>query len=198
MLATQGKPHWAANVLTERGPVLALDRLASTDPSLARIRLLVMAQPRPLAPAESVALDRWLRKGGRLLLFADPLHTGESRFAFGDKRRPQDIAMLAPLLAHWGLTLDFAADQPPGERQAQVLAVPLPVPLPVNMPGVLVAARGRGKCRPDDAGLSALCRIGKGRAIIIADAAVFDHSDGESAAQMAALRALLAHLAAMR
>ena len=181
-------------MLTERGPVLALDRIASGDPSLARVRLLVMAQPRPLAPAESVALDRWLRKGGRLLLFADPLHTGESRFTLGDKRRPQDIVMLAPLLAHWGLTLDFDADQPPGERQARVLETALPV----NMPGVLVAARGRGKCRPDEAGLSAVCRIGKGRAIIIADAALFDHSDGDSAAQMAALRALLAQLAALR
>ena len=71
--------------------------------------------------------------GGLLLLFADPLLTGESRYAIGDRRRPQDVALLSPILAHWGLELRFA-EQPDAAPQLRALG---DLALPVEQPGQL-------------------------------------------------------------
>ena len=67
----------------------------------------MMIQPRPLSPQENVALDNWVAAGGRLLLFADPALTEDSAFAIGDRRRPQDVVLLSPILARWGLELEL-------------------------------------------------------------------------------------------
>ena len=84
--------HWVRAALERDRELVPLDTL--DGPELARFDDLILAQPRPLSPAENVALDQWVRNGGRLLLFADPLLTEHSRFALGDKRRPQDIVLL--------------------------------------------------------------------------------------------------------
>ncbi|MFD2579732.1 ABC transporter [Novosphingobium colocasiae] len=103
LLAGGQARHWLRDALPP--PDLApLDVLADAD---GRLPLpsggtLIMAQPRPLAAVENVALDAWVRGGGHLLLFADPMLTAHSRFAIGDPRRPQDIVLLSPILAHWG------------------------------------------------------------------------------------------------
>ena len=139
-------------------------------PLLPGVGLLVMAQPRALAPQENVALDDWVRRGGRLLLFADPLLTEESAFAFGDRRRPQDVVLLSPILARWGLRLEFDEGQPPGERLADLDGVTLPV----NLPGQFqITVPGRG-CTLHAAGIAARCRIGKGRVLVLADAALLE------------------------
>ncbi len=146
---------------------------------------LVMAQPRPLEPGENVALDSWVRGGGHVLLFADPMLTWESQFGLGDRRRPQDTVLLSPILAHWGLALRFDPDQPEAAREITGTG------LPVHLPGVLVAVPGGdAACRIDQAGLIAQCRIGKGRALIVADAAVFEPSE-QPAPQAQALRGLM-------
>lgn len=77
--------HWARERIEARFAIVPLDAL--TPESLASLRRLIMAQPRALSPAENVALDAWVREGGHLLLFADPMLTGESRFPIGDRRR---------------------------------------------------------------------------------------------------------------
>ena len=60
------QPHWAKAALQARGDIVALDRLdALASSGLTR---LVIAQPRPLSPEENVALDNWVKRGGRLLL----------------------------------------------------------------------------------------------------------------------------------
>src|SRR5688500_18207995 len=112
VLAGSGNAHWARARLETDYQLSPLDTL--DEDSLAGIDLLLLAQPRALSPAENVALDAWVRGGGRLLLFADPMLTGESRFAIGDRRRPQDVILLSPILDHWGLAVAFDDDRPAG------------------------------------------------------------------------------------
>ncbi|MFM6931632.1 MAG: Gldg family protein, partial [Novosphingobium sp.] len=133
----EAPPHWARGVLEARDAVVPLDRIAGD--TLRGVDLAVLAQPRPLAPDEMAALDRWVRGGGKLLLFADPMLTAHSIFPVGDKRRPQAIAMIDPLLAHWGLELGF--DDAAAEGEAVVRAAGLS--LPVNLPGALKASGKR-------------------------------------------------------
>ena len=173
MLAPQGKPHWARTALEGDYVLRPLDAL---DDLPEETRNLLMAQPRPLSPAENVALDTWVRGGGHLLLFADPALTEESEFALGDRRRPQDTVLLSPILTRWGLTLEFVEDQPLGERSVAVGGAQLPV----NLPGRL-AATAAGSCNLAAGGLVARCPIGQGRVTVIADAALFEHRDHPAA-----------------
>ncbi|WP_298291396.1 DUF4350 domain-containing protein [Novosphingobium sp.] len=173
MLDGAEKPHWARAVLEERAQVTPLDTLLD----LSAVRHLIIAQPRPLAPEENVALDSWVRAGGAVLFFADPMLTQDSHFALGDRRRPQDVALVSPILARWGLELRFDEDQPAGERENAGER------LPVNLPGQFVARAGGqdADCQIGTAGLIARCRIGKGRAVLVADAALLESGEGESA-----------------
>lgn len=155
------EPHWAKEALSERFRLRSFDTLRPPG----SLRFLLVAQPRPLSPEENVALDDWVRGGGRLLLLADPMATFESRFAIGDPRRPQDTVLLSPILARWGLQLRFDEDQQPGEREI--------AGWPVNLPGSLAPAPG-AQCRTEAQGLLADCRIGSGRAVILADSALLD------------------------
>lgn len=182
VLAASEKPHWAKAVLERRGTVVALDTLLD----LARLDRLIMAQPRPLSPDENVALDRWVRDGGQVLLFADPMLTQESAFALGDRRRPQDVALLSPILGRWGLELRFDDRQPDGLRENAGEG------LPVNLAGELTPRAGGvdARCTIGPQALVARCHVGKGRAVIVADAALFD-TDGGTVAQAARLDALL-------
>ena len=194
-LKTDAPPHWALAVLRGQGTVTPLDSLqpGPLGSPLRGIDRLVMAQPRPLSPGENVALDAWVRGGGRLLLFADPMLTSGSAFAIGDRRRPEDIVMLSPILGHWGLTLTFDEDQPPGEHNADLLGVPAPV----NLPGRLVLTGTGKRCRLLSDGLAAHCRFGKGVVLIVADAALLeDGGPGDLPARRAALDAMLAAIAA--
>lgn len=171
-------PHWARRALEADFRLTPLDTLDEGD--LARIDRLIMAQPRPLAPAENVALDEWVRSGGRLLLFADPLLTEHSRFTFGDKRRPQDIAMLSPILRRWGLELEVDADQPDGERRVAFAGRPLPVRLAGRMRVIEPGAPAR--CAIEADSIVARCRVGDGIALVVADAAVLERErDGGEA-----------------
>lgn len=164
-------PHWALAVFARHGVTTPLDSLAGKAGKLPLPRgaLLVFAQPRPLSPAENVALDDWVRGGGRVLLFADPMLTAHSSFALGDKRRPQDIALLSPILARWGLQLQFDERQPYGEREIPLFRAVLPV----NLPGRFAAA-ATADCAGAAEGLVMRCRIGAGRVLAIADAALLE------------------------
>ena len=181
-------PHWARTAIEAQRalrPVATLDAAA-----LAGSRDLLMIQPRPLSPAENVALDAWVAGGGRVLLFADPALTAASSFALGDRRRPQDIVLLSPILARWGLRLEFDAGQAAGEH---AVALGEGLVLPVNLPGgfaSLAGGRPDASCRIEAEGLVADCRIGSGRVLAIADAALFEPADEPSRAT--ALDAMLA------
>ena len=79
---------------------------------LSHVTRLLLAQPRALSGPENVALDAWVRGGGHLLLFADPMMTGESRFGIGDRQRPQDVILLSPILNRWCRDPQFDQNQP--------------------------------------------------------------------------------------
>lgn len=65
-------------------------------------RRLLLAQPRALTPAQLVAIDRWVRAGGRALVLADPMLRWPSDLPIGDRRRPPATSLLDPILAQWG------------------------------------------------------------------------------------------------
>ena len=181
-------PHWARTAIEAERPLRPIDSLDAA--TLGGRRDLLMVQPRPLSPAENVALDAWVAGGGALLLFADPALTSDSSFALGDRRRPQDIVLLSPILARWGLRLEIDAAQAVGERAASLGEG---VTVPVNLPGRFAAiAGGRpdASCRIEAEGLLAECRIGRGQVLAIADAALFEPVD--EPVRAAALAALLA------
>lgn len=186
-------PHWMLAVLRRHGKVMPLDSLASEqgDLPLPHDAILIMAQPRALSPGENVALDNWVREGGRVLLFADPMLTAHSAYALGDPRRPQDVALLSPILTRWGLELQFDESQPSGERHSDVFGVAIPV----NLAGRFALVGNSRDCALLFSGLGARCRIGKGRVLAIADAALLDRHDGHAVPDAApALEALIAAL----
>ena len=187
-LKGEEQPHWARRALEAKWTLRPVDTLDAA--TLGRARDLLMIQPRPLSPAENVALDAWVAEGGRLLLFADPALTAASSFALGDRRRPQDIVLLSPILARWGLRLEFDAEQAAGERS---VALGEGVTVPVNLPGRFAAIGGGrpdASCQPQVEALLVECRVGRGRVLAIADAALFE--EVAEPARAAALDALLA------
>ena len=163
------RPHWARAVLEREWRLVPLGFLDAAG--LAGEARLLLAQPRPLAPEENVALDSWVAGGGRLLVFVDPMLTGDSRFPVGDRRRPQAIALLSPILAHWGLRLEFDAEQEPGVRARDFAGTSLPVDLAGRF---VPTGGGAARCRLESDGLVALCRRGRGRVVLLADAALLD------------------------
>ncbi|MES2300508.1 MAG: ABC transporter [Pseudomonadota bacterium] len=182
MLATPAPPHWVRGALAENGRLVALDTLLD----LSRFERLVIAQPRPLSPDENVALDAWVRSGGRLLMFADPMLTQESAYSLGDRRRPQDVVLLSPILSRWGLELRFDDMQPGGLRENAGEGVDVDLPGQFTVVGGGVGAQ----CRIGAEALVARCSVGKGRAIIVADAAVLA-IDGDSSRKKRQLDAFL-------
>ncbi|MDP3675834.1 MAG: ABC transporter [Novosphingobium sp.] len=186
-----GEPHWARRAIEARRALRPVDALESR--SLGGDGDLLMIQPRPLAPAENVALDAWIGGGGRLLLFADPALTSDSDFALGDRRRPQDIVLLSPILARWGLRLEFDEDQELGERAVKLGNG---ATVPVNLSGrfaIVPGGRADRACQLRADGLLAQCKVGRGRVLAIADAALFESAPDEAgqAARRIALASLL-------
>jgi hypothetical protein len=136
-------------------PIDALDQA-----SLAKAPLLLLIQPRWLAPEELVAVDGWARGGGRALILTDPKLGWHSELPLGDIRRPPPAGLLKPLLDHWGLAVEGGprwSDGVFGNGRRLV----------AEHPGRLTA-RGSA-CRVLRAEL-AECRLGQGRATILADA----------------------------
>jgi hypothetical protein len=130
-------------------------------------RLLLLAQPRVLAAEELVALDAWVRRGGRVLILADPQLEWPSDLPLGDVRRAPRASRLDPLFAHWGVRLE----PPPGDPKQGKLAILHAVPEPGRRLAVTAPARLTAPgCRTQAAGLIAECRIGAGRAMLVADA----------------------------
>lgn len=124
--------------------------------------VLLAAQPRALPAEELVALDAWVRGGGRLLLLADPLLEWPSKRPVGDRLRPPVSFADTGLLAHWGLRLD--APDARGLKEVQYDGYELAY----VSPGRLVKVGG--ECVVESDAILASCRLGKGQATIVADA----------------------------
>lgn len=173
-ISPDNQPHWARAKLAAVGRIEPLDLLAGPTGAgpLDRVRRLVMAQPRVLSGAENVALDGWVRGGGQLLLIADPALTEHSDYPLADPRRPQAVALLSPILSHWGLGLRFEDRQQIGEVAREVMGVAVPV----NLPGHFVT-EGQANCKLWGDGLAVTCTIGQGRVVALADAALLERDD---------------------
>ncbi|WP_036503382.1 DUF4350 domain-containing protein [Novosphingobium sp. AP12] len=195
LLSDDTLPHWALTTLRQRGRVIPLDTLANGAGKLPlpATAILILAQPRPLMPQENVALDAWVRGGGRVLLLADPMLTAHSLFGPGDPRRPQDIAMLSPILARWGLTQEFDDEQAAGEHVVRLPEGDLPVNLPgrfrlsgMNGDGAGMGTAGEtvSNCQVEAEGLVADCTAAKGRILALSDAALLENPEEPGAVQL--------------
>jgi hypothetical protein len=150
------------DVLRARFEVRAVDNPADVR---ARDRLL-LAQPRDPEPAGLVAIDAWVRGGGRVLALADPRLAWPSRLPMGDRRRAPSVTALAPLLTHWGVVLESVDE---GEvrrflRDGRLVTTLAAGRLRATAPG----------CRAMEAGLVMRCAVGRGEAVIVADADLLD------------------------
>jgi len=183
------QPHWARAAIERERRLQPLDLLDADR--LQAVPDLLIAQPRALSPAENVALDDWVRGGGHVLLFADPMLTAASPFPIGDPRRPQDVTLLSPILARWGLRLTFDEAQPEGERMVEVAGGPVPVDLAGHFEQVPTAPDAPAACGLEAGGVLADCRIGRGRALIVADAALLDGRGEDPDGRTAALSRLM-------
>lgn len=138
-------------------PVDVLD-----EATLGRGRLLFLAQPQRLAPAELAALDAWVRRGGRALILTDPMLTWPSALPLGDIRRPPPIGLLAPLLHHWRLALDSPTEAREVESHWNGRTIRL------DSPGRF---RSLGPdCVVGREGWTAVCGLGRGTVRLVADA----------------------------
>ena len=154
------RPSAAYRALEAEFAIRPLDALDAA--ALAKGGLLLVAQPRLLAPEELVTLDDWVRGGGRVLILTDPMLIWPSALPPGDVRRPPPVGLLSPLLGHWGVTLVPAEDGGVIERL-------------IGNRKLVSAAEGRfeapgAPCALSQGGLIAGCRIGAGRAMLVADA----------------------------
>jgi hypothetical protein len=198
-LADDAQPHPAFARLSESYDVQPLDDVRD----LAGRRMLLLAQPRAFSPDELVQLDSWVRKGGRLLILADPALQWGSLYPLGDKRRPLFTSMLSPLFAHWGLelVLPIADAEPMALRKIGKLSIR------TQTPGewLKIDRGGSGLCALEQGGLLADCKIGKGRALLVADADLLDTAywegrgmrvltGGDEFSNLAWVEALLARL----
>jgi hypothetical protein len=152
-------------------------------PALASGRLLLMAHPRAQPPENLVALDEWVRAGGRVLLLADPMLEWPSKRPLGDALRAPPMFTDTGLLGHWGLRLDAPDERGPESRR-------------VGQFDVLTASPGRlsGGCDIASDGLVARCRIGRGRASVIADADLLNVQPDDRQGEQN-LKAILSELA---
>ena len=130
--------------------------------SLGGERRLLLAHPRALSPSELADLDQWVRAGGRALILADPLLVWPSHRPLGDPHGPPITSLLDPLLSHWGLKLEPANSE---------------LVHKVDANGRLLATAGASRfvitgpqCLAREAGLLVHCRVGRGGALLVADA----------------------------
>lgn len=169
-LSEDAQPHPAYARLQEQYDVRPVDSFDMLDGKA--MDMLILAQPRALTPAELVKLDGWVRAGGRLLVFADPALQWGSLYPIGDKRRPLFTTMLSPLFSHWGLELVL----PMTGQEAITLLNVNGLTLRTQTAGEWIEKPGENKdaCRIFEQRILADCKIGKGRALLVADADLLD------------------------
>lgn len=180
---------WVRATLERHYKLLPLDTLSDADGApipLEGLNGLAILQPRGLSPADNVALDTWVRGGGRLFYAIDPMLTGRYDFALGDPRHPIVTALVPPVLERWGLALEYDQGQAVGPRLIEWGELPLPV----LSAGTLVSlpqtdAQIAGDCDIVADGVIVHCTVGKGRVTIMADAALFEPREGNETAETA-------------
>ena len=157
----EGGGSAALNALETRYRVLPIS--VTDEAELTKGRLLLMAHPQAQRPEDLVALDQWVRDGGRVLLLADPMLEWPSQRPLGDPLRAPAMFMDTGLLEHWGLRLEAPDERGPTTRKLGGFDVL------TASPGALF-----GGCAISADRLVAHCSLGKGKATVVADADVLD------------------------
>lgn len=179
---------WVRSVIERRYEIVPLDSLApgdnllegeESDP-LASLDRMIIAQPRGLSPADNVALDEWVKGGGRLLMVLDPMLTGHYAGSLGDPRRPVATALIPPVVERWRLEIVFDDAQSIEPRTVSTDFGLLPVALggevrPLDAQSTLCDFAGEG--------VVATCAVGEGKVMLIADATLFELESSNGAAE---------------
>jgi hypothetical protein len=127
--------------------------------------LLLAVQPQALTAERLVALDRWVRNGGRLLLLADAHLSFESERPLGDRFRPPYSYADTGLLDHWGLELTEERD-----TRLEQVEVDLGGGTATSIAGVGRLELRKGSCTLSPTAAAARCALGRGQVIVVADA----------------------------
>lgn len=162
MLAQGMDEDPALGRLRAAGPVEVVDSIVDHPPAPGGA--LLLAHPRALAPRELVAIDAYVRGGGRTVILADALTGWPMRHPIGDPRNPPVTTLLTPLLDHWGITLAAATGPDEGAAVFDIDGARLRL-FSAGRFSVLPAA-----CRPFAGGRIARCRFGAGEAWLVGDA----------------------------
>jgi len=168
VLEGQSEPAPVYRRLEERYVVRPMDQLTRIDD--VRPDIILLAQPAALAPADLVALDNWIRRGGKALILADPALQWESSLPLGDRRRPLFTSMLSPLFAHWGVELVLPMDDPRAQTEYNIDGFSLLTAVPGEFRLLGGKSDAQTHCVLAARGLLVDCRIAQGRVIAIADA----------------------------
>jgi len=144
------------------GPVMLADSLVDHVPPPGGA--LLIAHPRALAPRELVAIDAFVRGGGKAVVLADALSGWPARHPLGDPRNPPVTSLLTPLLDHWGVTLAAAPADDNGVYAADVDGARL------RLSSAGAFAQLPPTCHAFAKRHVARCRIGAGEAWLVGDA----------------------------
>lgn len=144
------------------GPVSLVDSLIDSVPPPGGS--LLIAHPRALAPRELVAIDAFVRGGGKAVVLADALSGWPAPHPLGDPRNPPVTSLLTPLLDHWGVTLGAAPTDDNGVQGADVDGARL------RLSSAGAFERLPPTCRSFAGHRVAQCRIGAGEAWLVGDA----------------------------
>lgn len=168
--------QWELVPLDTLSPIPGLTPDAPMTDPLAGLEQIAIIQPRALTPQDNVALDDWVRAGGRVLLVLDPMLSGNYRFAVGDPRRPIDVALIPPVVERWGLTIAAREGQDPDLRKVLYEADQPDGPYILrSLAGEISEVEGADPdCDFYAERIVAQCRVGEGLVTLAADAASFE------------------------
>jgi ABC-type uncharacterized transport system involved in gliding motility auxiliary subunit len=121
MAMMQGRPSAPMAILEELRQLYRVEPLDATLTAIpSDVDVLMLAQPPKLSPQTLYAIDQFVLKGGKALVFVDPHTEGPAT-----PQAPSAAAMgnLAPLFAAWGIKMP--ANVVAGDRRdAQLVSVP--------------------------------------------------------------------------
>ena len=142
--------------------------------ALRSLSALLIAQPRLLQPDELVALDAWVRAGGKAVVLADPMLVWPTALPLGDARRAPSTSLLDPLLTHWGMRLEPVRVGQESVSRRMLESGHALMTSAASRFSLLPATAEAVKCVLSEGGFVATCQVGGGHVQLVADADIID------------------------
>lgn len=155
--------HWQ-----QHNDIVAVDSFEGLEGSDTDI--VMLAQPPAMDPADIAAVDAWVRAGGQAIILTDPMLVWPSERPLGDKRRPLASGLLSPLLGYWGLELQMPDAAAAGNVELEFPDATIHTVGIGSFKQTAVQEDRHAECALSIANILARCKVGEGRAIILADA----------------------------